>query len=44
MDPARAGLSGATAPKAPLLTRCMAPAADMAVTEGGYTLRDRETR
>jgi hypothetical protein len=43
-DPARAGLSGATAPKVPLLTGCMASAAHMAVTEGGFTLRDRETR
>ncbi|MFJ8079024.1 hypothetical protein ACIQ6Y_00150 [Streptomyces sp. NPDC096205] len=43
-DPARAGLSGATAKGAPPLTRCMAPAADMAVVAGGYTLRDRESR
>jgi hypothetical protein len=43
-DPARAGLSGATARNAPPLTRCMAPAADMAVVAGGYTLRDRESR
>ncbi|UYQ65638.1 hypothetical protein [Streptomyces peucetius] len=41
---ARVGLSGATARGAPLLTRCMAPAADMAVVDGGYTLRDRETK
>lgn len=41
---ARVGLSGATAKGAPLLTRCMAPAADMAVVDGGYTLRDRETK
>ncbi|MFG2530309.1 hypothetical protein [Streptomyces sp. NPDC048516] len=39
---ARAGLSGATAKGAPLLTKCMAPAADMAVVDGGYTLRDRD--
>ncbi|MFD5558751.1 hypothetical protein ACFWIA_33600 [Streptomyces sp. NPDC127068] len=38
---ARVGLSGATAKGAPLLTRCMAPAADMPVTEGAFTLRDR---
>ncbi|MGW5421096.1 hypothetical protein [Streptomyces sp. NPDC003943] len=39
--PARVGL-GAPAPKGqPLLTPCMAPAADMPVTEGGYTLGDR---
>ncbi|MEU0368700.1 hypothetical protein ABZ070_00270 [Streptomyces sp. NPDC006283] len=38
---ARVGLSGATAKGAPLLTRCMAPAADMAVVDGGYILRDR---
>ncbi|MFE3883774.1 hypothetical protein ACFXPQ_12850 [Streptomyces lydicus] len=37
---ARAGLSGAT-PKGALLTKCMAPAADMTVVEGGYALRDR---
>ncbi|MFF0740875.1 hypothetical protein ACFYVL_10775 [Streptomyces sp. NPDC004111] len=36
------GLSGATAKGSPLLTRCMAPAADMPVIEGGYTLRDRK--
>ncbi|MGW7363241.1 hypothetical protein ACWGI8_07400 [Streptomyces sp. NPDC054841] len=41
---ARAGLSGATAKGAPLLTKCMAPAADMAVVDGGYTLRDRDTK
>ncbi|WP_328389707.1 hypothetical protein OHS81_34040 [Streptomyces sp. NBC_00400] len=38
---ARAGLSGATPKGAPVLTKCMAPAADMAVIEGGYALRDR---
>ncbi|MGW8701795.1 hypothetical protein ACWGOK_33580 [Streptomyces eurythermus] len=42
--PARAGLSGGTAKGKPLLTKCMAPAADMAVTEGGYTLHDRVAR
>ncbi|MBO8194146.1 hypothetical protein ITI46_21145 [Streptomyces oryzae] len=41
---ARAGLSGATAKRAPLLSKCMAPAADMPVVEGGYTLRDRTTQ
>lgn len=39
--PARVGLSGATLKGEPLLTKCMAPAADMPVTEGGYTLGDR---
>ncbi|MFF0435976.1 hypothetical protein ACFYU9_27680 [Streptomyces sp. NPDC004327] len=39
--PARVGLSGATLKGEPLLTRCMAPAADMPVTEGGYALSDR---
>ncbi|GAA4936082.1 hypothetical protein ACFPM3_06225 [Streptomyces coeruleoprunus] len=38
---ARVGLSGATAKGAPLLTTCMAPAADMTVVDGGYALRDR---
>ncbi|GGR10432.1 hypothetical protein [Streptomyces griseomycini] len=36
---ARVGLSGATAEGEPLLTRCMAPAADMEVVDGGYSLR-----
>lgn len=39
---ARVGMSGATAKGAPLLTKCMAPAADMAVVEGGYALQDRD--
>uniref|UniRef100_A0AAU2UZZ3 Uncharacterized protein n=1 Tax=Streptomyces sp. NBC_00003 TaxID=2903608 RepID=A0AAU2UZZ3_9ACTN len=37
----RIGLSGATKKGAPLLTKCMAPAADAKVADGGYTLRDR---
>ncbi|MFI8518206.1 hypothetical protein ACIGEZ_10355 [Streptomyces sp. NPDC085481] len=41
--PARVGLSGATLKGEPLLTKCMAPAADMPVVEGGYTLRDRRS-
>ncbi|MBD0423969.1 hypothetical protein H0H10_33225 [Streptomyces sp. TRM S81-3] len=36
---ARVGLSGATAKGEPLLTRCMAPAADMEVVDGRYSLR-----
>ncbi|MFP3988239.1 hypothetical protein U9R90_12160 [Streptomyces sp. E11-3] len=38
---ARVGLSGATLKGEPLLTKCMAPAADMPVVDGGYTLRDK---
>ncbi|MBZ4323405.1 hypothetical protein [Streptomyces huiliensis] len=38
---ARIGLSGATKKGEPLLTQCMAPAADAKVVDGGYTLRDR---
>lgn len=38
---ARIGLSGATEKSEPLLTKCMAPAADAKVIDGGYTLRDR---
>ncbi|GGQ26517.1 hypothetical protein [Streptomyces roseolilacinus] len=41
---ARIGLSGATGKGEPLLTACMAPAADAKVVDGGYTLRDREGR
>ncbi|MEV0324506.1 hypothetical protein ACIBKX_39090 [Streptomyces sp. NPDC050658] len=40
--PARIGLSGATAENEPLLTKCMAPAADAAVIDGGYHLKARE--
>ncbi|MCI3930742.1 hypothetical protein [Streptomyces sp. AN091965] len=40
-DTARIGLSGATAKGGPKLTRCMAPAADAAVVDGGYALKDR---
>ncbi|MFF9111997.1 hypothetical protein [Streptomyces sp. NPDC014805] len=39
---ARIGLSGATKKGEPLLTKCMAPAADAKVVDGGYTLRDRK--
>ncbi|WP_418957586.1 hypothetical protein [Streptomyces tritici] len=38
---ARIGLSGATPKGEPQLTRCMAPAADARVVEGGYRLKDR---
>lgn len=37
----RIGLAGATAKGEPMLTPCMAPAADARVIEGGYRLRDR---
>ncbi|MFI0981257.1 hypothetical protein ACH4SP_30135 [Streptomyces sp. NPDC021093] len=37
----RIGLSGATKKGAPLLTKCMSPAADAKVVDGGYTLHDR---
>ncbi|GAA2553974.1 hypothetical protein GCM10010398_47010 [Streptomyces fimbriatus] len=37
---ARVGLSGATPKGEPLLTRCMAPAADRAVTDGRHSLRE----
>ncbi|QDQ11601.1 hypothetical protein [Streptomyces spectabilis] len=40
-DTARIGLSGATAKGKPKLTRCMAPAADATVIDGGYVLKDR---
>ncbi|MGW0777472.1 hypothetical protein ACWD01_28330 [Streptomyces sp. NPDC002835] len=40
---ARIGLSGATKKGEPLLTKCMAPAADARIVDGGYTLRDRNT-
>ncbi|MCK7621711.1 hypothetical protein MUU72_00960 [Streptomyces sp. RS10V-4] len=38
---ARIGLSGATKKGEPLLTKCMAPAADAKVVDGRYTLHDR---
>ncbi|MGX1887392.1 hypothetical protein [Streptomyces sp. NPDC055287] len=38
---ARIGLSGATKKGEPLLTKCMAPAADAKIVDGGYTLHDR---
>jgi len=41
--PARIGLSGATKKGKPLLTKCMAPAADAKIVDGGYTLRDRNS-
>lgn len=40
---ARIGLSGATKKGEPLLTKCMAPAADAKVVDGGYTLRDHNS-
>jgi hypothetical protein len=40
---ARIGLSGATKKGEPLLTKCMAPAADARIIDGGYTLRDRNS-
>ncbi|MEU6305995.1 hypothetical protein [Streptomyces chartreusis] len=39
---ARIGLSGATKKGEPLLTRCMAPAADAKIVGGGFVLRDRD--
>jgi hypothetical protein len=39
--PSRIGLSGATSPGEPLLTKCMAPAANAAVIQGGYTLKGK---
>ncbi|MEU6037796.1 hypothetical protein ABZ801_20545 [Actinomadura sp. NPDC047616] len=39
--PSRIGLSGGTPEGEPLLTKCMAPAADAPVLHGGYTLKDR---
>nr|WP_055501817.1 hypothetical protein [Nonomuraea pusilla] len=39
--PSRIGLSGATAPGQPPLTKCMAPAADAPLTRGGYVLKDK---
>ncbi|MFE7441201.1 hypothetical protein ACFU7X_12135 [Streptomyces chartreusis] len=39
---ARIGLSGATKKGEPLLTRCMAPAADAKIVDGGFLLRDRD--
>ncbi|RCH66589.1 hypothetical protein DT019_20765 [Streptomyces sp. SDr-06] len=40
---ARIGLSGATKKGEPLLTQCMAPAADAKIVNGGYSLRDRRS-
>ncbi|MEV4442017.1 hypothetical protein AB0K09_24015 [Streptomyces sp. NPDC049577] len=39
--PGRIGLSGGTAEGEPLLSACMAPAADSKVTKGGYDLTDK---
>lgn len=39
--PSRIGLSGGTEEGEPLLSRCMAPAADSKVTKGGYNLTDK---
>jgi hypothetical protein len=39
--PSRIGLSGATPNGEPLLTKCMAPAANAPVIRGGYTLKDK---
>ncbi|WP_406192714.1 hypothetical protein OG331_06575 [Streptomyces sp. NBC_01017] len=39
--PSRIGLSGGTAAGEPLLSKCMAPAADSKVIRGGYDLTDR---
>ncbi|MFI9308336.1 hypothetical protein [Streptomyces triculaminicus] len=39
--PSRIGLSGATKKGEPLLTKCMAPAPDAKVVEGGYVLTDK---
>ncbi|WP_326812769.1 hypothetical protein OIE62_02790 [Streptomyces scopuliridis] len=39
--PSRIGLSGGTEDGEPLLSKCMAPAADAEVIKGGYDLTDR---
>ncbi|AKN72763.1 hypothetical protein QR97_26025 [Streptomyces sp. PBH53] len=39
--PSRIGLSGGTEEDEPLLSRCMAPAADSEVVKGGYDLTDK---
>ncbi|CUW32827.1 hypothetical protein [Streptomyces reticuli] len=39
--PSRIGLSGGTEEHEPLLSRCMAPAADSKVVKGGYHLTDK---
>lgn len=39
--PSRIGLSGGTEKGEPLLSKCMAPAADSKVITGGYDLTDR---
>jgi hypothetical protein len=40
----RIGLSGATSAGEPLLTKCMAPAANAAVIQGGYKLKGKGPR
>lgn len=40
--PSRIGLSGGTPDGEPLLTKCMAPAADAPLIRGGYTLKDKD--
>ncbi|MEV1249677.1 hypothetical protein ACIBO2_37790 [Nonomuraea sp. NPDC050022] len=39
--PSRIGLSGATLPEQPPLTKCMAPAPNAPVIRGGYVLKDK---
>ncbi|MFI7007516.1 hypothetical protein [Streptomyces sp. NPDC050145] len=39
--PSRIGISGGTEKGEPLLTKCMAPAADSKVIKGGYALTDK---
>lgn len=39
--PSRIGLSGGTETGEPLLSKCMAPAADSKVIKGGYDLTDK---
>ncbi|MEV3988531.1 hypothetical protein AB0J57_06450 [Streptomyces sp. NPDC049837] len=41
--PSRIGISGGTEENEPLLSRCMAPAADSKVIKGGYGLTDKAT-
>ncbi|MEU7582254.1 hypothetical protein AB0B50_32250 [Streptomyces sp. NPDC041068] len=39
--PARAGIAGGTEKGKPLLSKCMAPAADTKVIKGGFTVEDK---
>ncbi|MGW0533414.1 hypothetical protein [Streptomyces sp. NPDC003032] len=39
--PSRIGISGGTEKGRPLLSTCMAPAADSKVVKGGYVLTDK---